>query len=183
MSSDEILIVKLVVATLITPTITFLAVRHTRPGTRPLAAKIAAWLCMWIGQMAFVMAFATYVALWFAYDWWRDGHILPGVVFGIGGGLLSAFLMLQSLRVFVLGTLALGQATDDAVSAAARKLRGRGLVALVLVVLYWVAIFNIFMPGGWGVLAYLLFVTIPITLSMMLVGLIGVALVGPPWRI
>jgi hypothetical protein len=140
-------------------------------------------VCMWIGQLTFAMAFATYIALYFTVEWWQDRAYPAFVLCGVALVALSLFLLVQAIRVFKLGTLALGQATDDAVSALSRRLRLHGAIASLLVLGHWAVLFSgIDLPGGWEVLAYLAFVTIPVTLTALLVLIVGVAFVGPPWR-
>ena len=184
MSSDQIFLLKIVAATLVAPSVGYFTIRQTRPGQRPLAARLAAWLCMWVSQLAVIMLFDLYLCVAFGREWWMGQDYAATALYAGAVGALTVFLFVCTVRVFVLGTLALGRGTDDAVSALARKLRTHGLVAIAAVIAYWlVIIYGPTIPGGWGALAYLVFVTIPVTLTAGLVALIGLALVGPPWRL
>ena len=182
MSDGQILLAKLFLATLIVPTITYVAVRQTHGGPRPRAAKVAAWLCLWVGQLAAPMAGVVVVAGWVAYSYWQNDWLVLALVYGAAMAGFAVFLFIQTLRVLHMGTLALGQATEEVIVIAARRLLPRGLVAIAVAGAYWyLLMYALPMPGRWDPLIYFALVVVPVSLASLLVTLIAVLMRRPPW--
>jgi hypothetical protein len=184
MSDDDLFVIKLAVATLIVPTITYFAIRQTRRGPRPLAARVMSWLCLWIGQCAVPMGFIVVAMGWWGYQWWDHGHVAVALVYGAGMAALAGLLFALSLRVFRIGTLALGQATEDAIAATARRMLPWCIAAMLLAIGFWYVLLSdhLPIPGRWAGLVYFLLCILPVTTSAFLVTLIAFVMRHPPWR-
>lgn len=182
MTFDQ-LVVLAFVATLVVPTIAFIAVRRTRRGPRPRAAKVMAWLCLWTGQLAAPMVGVVLIAVHFGASYWASDLYLLALVYGLAMIGLASFLFAQSVRVLVIGTLALGQATEETIAVLARHSFPRGLVAIGVTAMYlYVLPVVLPMPGRFDEGIYWALAVMPVSITALLVTLLAGLMRKPPWR-
>jgi hypothetical protein len=167
------LLFKVLLLSLIVPTIGYLLVRAVRPEPRPLKTHIAAWLCFWLGQLALPLAALSVGVIWFfGWDLYKDGYLLAAFVYGLAMPLLIFYSALAYLKLLGLGFLVLGSrvgAREPARSSASALIRASSLALVMMLGIFPM----VPMPGNpYGGFFYFLLVFQP----MMFVSLFGLAL-------
>ncbi len=137
------------------------------------------WICTWAGQSGALVVLSGWVAVSLAATWVRHGAVVAGLLYGLGGLVISGGTAVTAIRTFGSGVVTLRGRNPSALVQRQIWRGGIAVLALDTVLFRLFAVVDI--PGRWNELAYSVLVLVPVggACVTLLLASVGLGKLGP----